>query len=206
MAMVERAVVVASGAFDNSERLEALLHHFECGALMIGVVELSQHKRPTDWGLDPIVASMPTRSRPCGLGMHIGYQPTLPSRVGGIYGSFGAMAQVYSHSHLADDFDPQIVDLTKLWPACHCMALAEPAVVVPSRVFHNSERLGPLLHHFECMQCIGDWCGLLVACQQLLLVVVATKMELTAPRAAHQGSKCMAGCAGWPILSTQSAC
>ena len=59
MALAGPAVVLLSGVLDNSERLGALLHHPECSALVIGVVELPQHKRPTACRLGPTVASMP---------------------------------------------------------------------------------------------------------------------------------------------------
>ena len=49
MALAGPAVVLLSGVLDNSERLGALLHHPECSALVIGVVEVSQQKRPTAW-------------------------------------------------------------------------------------------------------------------------------------------------------------
>ena len=56
--MVESAVVRLSGTFENSERLGAMSNHLECSALVIGVTELPQLKRPTDCRSAPIVASM----------------------------------------------------------------------------------------------------------------------------------------------------
>ena len=59
MVLAGPAVALSSGAFDTSERLGALLRHFECSALMTGVAKLSQHKRHIAWKLDATVASMP---------------------------------------------------------------------------------------------------------------------------------------------------
>ena len=50
---------MSSCLLDHFERLGALLHHPECGALVIGVAELPQHKGPTACRLDPTVASIP---------------------------------------------------------------------------------------------------------------------------------------------------
>ena len=41
------AVVLSSGVLDDSDWIGALLCHAEFSALLIGVVELHQHKRPT---------------------------------------------------------------------------------------------------------------------------------------------------------------
>ena len=59
MVIAGPAAVLSRGVLDNSERLGSLLRHFECSVLVIGVVELSQPKRPTTCRLGQILASMP---------------------------------------------------------------------------------------------------------------------------------------------------
>ena len=58
MALARPAVALPSGVLDNPESLGALLRHPECSALVIGVVELPQHKRPTACRLGSTVANM----------------------------------------------------------------------------------------------------------------------------------------------------
>ena len=58
MAIVEPAVVILSGTFENSERLGALPHHPECSSLVAGVVELPHVERLTNCRPAPIMASM----------------------------------------------------------------------------------------------------------------------------------------------------
>ena len=58
-ALAGPAVVLSSGVLDDFERIGALLRQPECSALVLGVVELSQHKRPEACGLGPVGVNIP---------------------------------------------------------------------------------------------------------------------------------------------------
>ena len=59
MVLAGPAVVMSSDLLDNYERIGALLHNPKCSALVIGVGELSQHKRSTACRLGRTVNSLP---------------------------------------------------------------------------------------------------------------------------------------------------